>query len=123
MKLRRLMRCPSRAKPTKGAAFASQQIFNAGASNYNFSINNPNTVTFTGAGIVNGNAAIIRLGGGNIDLSGLTSAGMAAGAINGAGTIFLVSKNLTVGGNTFNGEFSGSLRDSLGWLSILVGWN
>jgi autotransporter-associated beta strand protein len=84
--------------------------FNAGASNYNFFINNPNTVTFTGAGIVNGNAAIIRLGGGNIDLSGLTSAGMTAGSISGAGTIFLGSKNLTVGGNV-NTDFSGSLRD------------
>ena len=42
-------------------------------------------------------------------MSGLTSAGMTAGSIEGAGTIFLGSKNLTVLGR--NGQFSGTLRD------------
>ena len=48
---------------------------------------------------------------GTIDLSGLTSAGMTAGSIEGAGTIFLGAKNLAVGGNNLSTTFSGVLQD------------
>jgi autotransporter-associated beta strand protein len=58
-----------------------------------------------------GTARFITNAGGSIDLSHLTSAGMTAGSIEGAGSIFLGSKNLAVGGNNLSTTFSGALQD------------
>ncbi|MGL3214345.1 autotransporter domain-containing protein [Bradyrhizobium sp. BR 1433] len=58
-----------------------------------------------------GTARLINGAGGNIDLSSLTSAGITAGSIEGAGTISLGSKNLQVGGNNLSTTFSGILQD------------
>jgi autotransporter-associated beta strand protein len=49
--------------------------------------------------------------GGILDISGLSTAGMTAGSIEGAGTFFLGSKALTVGGNNFSTEVSGLIMD------------
>jgi outer membrane autotransporter protein len=59
-----------------------------------------------------GTARLIN-GAGNqsIDLSGLTTAGMTAGSIEGGGTILLGSKNLAVGGNNLSTTFSGIISD------------
>jgi autotransporter-associated beta strand protein len=58
-----------------------------------------------------GTARLINGAFGNIDLSLLTSAGMTAGSIEGAGNLFLGSKNLTVGGNNLSTTFSGVIQD------------
>ena len=58
-----------------------------------------------------GSARFINGTGGTIDLSLLTSAGITAGSIEGAGTISLGSKNLQVGGNNLSTIFSGVLQD------------
>jgi hypothetical protein len=56
-----------------------------------------------------GNAAFITAAGGLVDISGLTSAGMTAGSIAGAGTYNLGSKELTVGSNdTSAGRYDGA---------------
>ncbi|MGY4568818.1 uncharacterized protein with beta-barrel porin domain [Bradyrhizobium sp. USDA 3256] len=58
-----------------------------------------------------GTARLINGAGGSIDLSLLTSAGITAGSIEGAGTISLGSKNLQAGGNNLATTFSGVLQD------------
>ena len=49
--------------------------------------------------------------GGILDISGLTTAGMTAGSIAGAGAFFLGSKTLTVGSNDMSTEVSGVISD------------
>jgi outer membrane autotransporter protein len=46
-----------------------------------------------------------------IDISGLTGSGTTLGAIAGVGTVYLGSKNLTVGGNNMSTVFSGVITD------------
>ena len=46
-----------------------------------------------------------------VNISELTSAGTTLGSIEGGGTVFLGSKNLTVGGNNLSTVFSGVIRD------------
>ena len=58
-----------------------------------------------------GLAQLITNAGGVVDISGLTTAGMTAGSIEGAGTFFLGSKSLTVGANNFSTEVSGVIAD------------
>src|SRR5262249_61790491 len=58
-----------------------------------------------------GMARLINGATGLVDLSQLTSTGMTAGSIEGAGTIRLGSKNLAVGGNNRSTTFSGVLQD------------
>ncbi len=58
-----------------------------------------------------GTARFINGAGGLIDLSQITTAGITAGSIEGAGTISLGSKNLAVGGNNLSTTFSGVLQD------------
>ena len=89
----------------------------------NNSLNFVNTSTAGSATITNGSllqffdtstggtARFINGAGGTIDLSLLTSAGMTAGSIEGAGIISLGSKNLAVGGNNLSTTFSGVLQD------------
>jgi autotransporter-associated beta strand protein len=73
-------------------------------------INNNNNLRFfdTSTG---GTARFINGAVGSIDLSNLTSAGITAGSIEGAGSIFLGSYNLAVGGNNLSTTFSGVLQD------------
>ncbi len=54
-----------------------------------------------------GQAHFITNTGGVFDMSGLTSAGMTAGSIEGAGSYVLGGKNLTVGGNNLSTTVSG----------------
>ena len=49
---------------------------------------------------------------GVFDISNLTSGGTTAGSIEGAGTYFLGSKTLTVGGNNLSTEVTGTIVDS-----------
>jgi outer membrane autotransporter protein len=58
-----------------------------------------------------GQARLIANTGGTVDLSHLTSTGMTAGSIEGAGTIFLGSAALTVGLNNLSTEVSGTIAD------------
>jgi hypothetical protein len=58
-----------------------------------------------------GTARLINGPNGDIDLSNLSSTGMSAGSIEGAGFITLGSKNLTVGGNNLSTTFSGLIGD------------
>jgi autotransporter-associated beta strand protein len=58
-----------------------------------------------------GQARFITNSGGILDISGLSSAGMTAGSIEGAGTYFLGSKTLTVGLNNLSTEVTGTIAD------------
>jgi autotransporter-associated beta strand protein len=58
-----------------------------------------------------GTARFINGAAGVIDLSLLTNAGLTAGSIEGGGSIFLGSKNLSVGGNNLSTTFSGVISD------------
>jgi autotransporter-associated beta strand protein len=68
------------------------------------------TTFFRGQGN-GGFARLIANAGGVVDISGLTTAGMTAGSIEGAGTFFLGSRTLTVGLNNFSTEVSGLITD------------
>jgi autotransporter-associated beta strand protein len=58
-----------------------------------------------------GNARFITNAGGSFDMSALTSTGMTAGSIEGAGNYFLGSKTLTVGSNNLSTTVSGVISD------------
>ena len=72
--------------------------------------NNGGSAFFKGQSTA-GLGRLINNAGGVVDMSGLTTAGMSAGSIEGAGTFFLGSKSLTVGGNNFSTEVSGVIAD------------
>jgi autotransporter-associated beta strand protein len=76
---------------------------NATISNINGSTSFYQTSTGGNARLVNGLA-------GSIDLSFNLSTGVTAGSIEGAGNIFLGSKNLAVGSNNLSTEFSGVIQ-------------
>jgi outer membrane autotransporter protein len=59
-----------------------------------------------------GQARFILGPGASVDISGLTSGGMTAGSIEGAGTIYLGSKNLTVGSNNLSTTVYSVISDS-----------
>ena len=76
------------------------------------------TITTTSGAAVNfldtstGDAArFITNAGGRFDMSALTSAGMTAGSIEGAGNYFLGAKTLTVGSNNLSTTVSGVISD------------
>jgi autotransporter-associated beta strand protein len=58
-----------------------------------------------------GTARAITNGTGVFDISGLTTAGMGIGSIEGSGNYFLSSKTLSVGGNNLSTTVSGVIRD------------
>jgi uncharacterized protein with beta-barrel porin domain len=58
-----------------------------------------------------GTARAITNGNGSFDISGLTTAGMGIGSIEGSGNYFLGSKTLTVGGNNLSTTVSGVIQD------------
>lgn len=58
-----------------------------------------------------GQARFITNAGGVFDISQLTASGMTAGSIEGAGTYYLGSMQLTVGGNNLSTEVSGVISD------------
>jgi autotransporter-associated beta strand protein len=58
-----------------------------------------------------GTARFILNGTGFLDLSLLSSTGTTAGSIEGAGNVFLGSKNLAVGGNNLSTIFAGVIQD------------
>jgi len=58
-----------------------------------------------------GTARAITNGNGSFDISGLTTAGMRIGSIEGSGNYFLGSKALTVGGNNLSTTVSGVIQD------------
>ncbi|HMD42897.1 MAG TPA: autotransporter domain-containing protein [Candidatus Acidoferrum sp.] len=58
-----------------------------------------------------GTARAITNGNGSFDISGLTTAGMRIGSIEGSGNYFLGSKTLTVGGNNLSTTVSGVIQD------------
>ena len=73
--------------------------------------------TNAGAGVffrdasTGGNARFITNADGVFDMSRLTSAGMTAGSIEGAGSYFLGGKLLTLGGNNLSTTVSGTIAD------------
>ena len=58
-----------------------------------------------------GTARAITNGNGSFDISGLTTAGMGIGSIEGSGNYFLGSKTLIVGGNNLSTTVSGVIQD------------
>jgi autotransporter-associated beta strand protein len=86
---------------------------NSTAGNATITNNNGGTTFFLIAS-TGGQARFITNAGGAVDISGLTSTGMTAGSIEGAGTYFLGSKALTVGGNNLSTEVSGIIEDGGG---------
>jgi outer membrane autotransporter protein len=58
-----------------------------------------------------GQARFITNSGGVFDISDLAVSGMTAGSIEGAGTYFLGSKRLTIGGNNLSTEVTGTIAD------------
>jgi outer membrane autotransporter protein len=75
-------------------------------------------ITTNSGGFVNffdsstgGSARFIMNAGGVFDMSGLTSGGMTAGSIEGAGNVFLGGNALTVGLNNLSTVFSGVISD------------
>ena len=80
------------------------------AGNATITTNNGGNVFFFDAS-TGGNARFITNAGGTFDMSGLTSAGMTAGSIEGAGNYFLGAKELTVGSNNLSTTVSGAIAD------------
>jgi autotransporter-associated beta strand protein len=76
-------------------------------------ITNNATLLFYGSSR-GGTARFITTSGGQVDISALTTAGMTAGSIEGAGSYFLGSKELSVGGNNLSTEVSGVIADGGG---------
>ena len=66
-----------------------------------------------------GGARFITNAGGTFDMSGLSTPGMTAGSIEGAGSYILGSKELTVGGNNISTEVSGVISGIGGKLTKL----
>jgi outer membrane autotransporter protein len=89
------------------------------AGNATITTNNGATVQFFQSSS-GGTARFITNFGGTFDISGLTTAGMTAGSIEGAGSYILGSKALTVGGNNLSTEVSGVISGNGGAL-IKVG--
>jgi autotransporter-associated beta strand protein len=58
-----------------------------------------------------GGTARIKLDGGSLDISLLTTGGTTIGSIEGSGNVFLSNKNLAVGGNNQDSTFSGAIQD------------
>jgi autotransporter-associated beta strand protein len=65
-----------------------------------------------------GNARFIVGAGGRLDISGLTTAGMTAGSIEGTGSFLLGSKMLTVGGSNLSTEVGGVIADAGGLVKV-----
>lgn len=87
----------------------SAMFFFSASSAGNATITNNGELTFLDNSTA-GTARLTNGTSGRIDLSYL-STGMTAGSIEGAGNIFLGSKNLAVGGNNLSTSFAGVLKD------------
>ena len=80
------------------------------AGNATITTNSGGNVFFFDAS-TGGAARFITNAGGTFDMSGLTSGGMTAGSIEGAGNYFLGANQLTVGGNNLSTTVSGTISD------------
>jgi len=106
---------------TDATTAANSTITSSGGGStqfYDFSTAGSSTITTnTGSSVsffntsTGGNARFITNVGGTFDMSGLSSAGITAGSIEGAGNYFLGSKQLTVGGNNLSTTVSGVISD------------
>ncbi|MGL9620835.1 autotransporter domain-containing protein [Bradyrhizobium sp. U531] len=74
------------------------------------------TTTFTGTA-TGGSARFITNTGGTVDISGLTSSGMTAGSIEGAGNYELGAKTLTTGSNNLSTQVDGVISGAGGSLT------
>jgi autotransporter-associated beta strand protein len=106
---------------TAGSAIIANNLLlnfalSATAGNAVITTSNSATVFFNNS-TTGGNARFITQSGGTFDMSGLTSAGMTAGSIEGAGSYVLGSKNLTTGGNNLSTEVDGVISGSGGSLT------
>jgi autotransporter-associated beta strand protein len=90
------------------------------AGNATIVTNNSGITTFN-TNSTGGLARLITNAGGTVSLSGLTSTGMTAGSIEGAGNYQLGSKSLTVGGNNLSTEVSGVIQGGTGGSLVKVG--
>ncbi len=123
---------------TSATLFGSVSFFdssNAGSANITVSNNSSvtfqdtsdagqATITANNLGVINfrlgstGNQArLIANTGGTIRIDALTGSGMTAGSIEGAGTLMLGAKQLTVGSNNLSTDFSGVIRGTGGVLT------
>ena len=92
-------------------AHGETEFFNASiADNATIITNSGGLVLFFDAS-TGGQARFITNAGGTFNISNLTSSGMTAGSIEGAGAYFLGSKALTIGLNNLSTEVSGIIAD------------
>ncbi|WP_245502431.1 autotransporter domain-containing protein [Bradyrhizobium betae] len=88
----------------------------ATAGNATITTENFATTTFTGTA-TGGNARFITNAGGTFDMSGLTSTGMTAGSIEGAGSYVLGANTLATGGNNASTQVDGAISGAGGGLT------
>jgi outer membrane autotransporter protein len=90
-------------------------IFQNGTAANSVITNNGGDLFFVGAS-TGGQAQFITNAGGRFDISDLSTGGMTAGSIAGAGTYNLGTNTLTVGGNGINGTVTGTIMGGGGAL-------
>lgn len=88
----------------------------ATAGNATITTENGGTTSFTGTS-TGGSARFITNAGGSFDMSGLTSSGMAAGSIEGAGDYLLGAKTLTTGSLNTSTQVDGVISGTGGGLT------
>ena len=92
--------------------FGPVQLGNGTAANATITNTGANSFTAFNFGGSGGNAALVNANPtAFITIAELDTAGTTVGSIAGNGTIYLGSKNLTVGGNQQSTEFSGVIAD------------
>jgi autotransporter-associated beta strand protein len=92
-------------KAACGRARRPRKVSNGGKGD------NPGGVTAFFGASDGGTARAITNGNGRFDISGLTTAGMEIGSIEGSGNYFLGSKTLSAGGNNLSTTVSGVITD------------
>ncbi|MEH2610413.1 autotransporter domain-containing protein [Bradyrhizobium sp. AZCC 1693] len=110
---------------TDTATAGNANITNNGTTTFNASTTGGNAVITTNNGgnvfflnnSTGGNAQFVTNTGGTFDMSGLGSAGTAAGSIAGAGSYILGAKNLAAGGNNLSTTVSGMISGAGGALT------
>jgi outer membrane autotransporter protein len=93
------------------SAHGETEFFDASTAGNSTITTNSGGATLFFATSTGGQARLITNAGGIVNISGLASAGMTAGSIEGAGTYLLGSKSLTVGSNNLSTTVSGVILD------------
>jgi outer membrane autotransporter protein len=108
------------ANSTFGVSGTLRLSNSATAANATIAINSGGNLTFLNTS-TGGNARLIANAGSTVNMSGITSAGLTAGSIEGAGTYALGTKLLTVGSNGLSTGVSGAITGTTGGLTKIGG--